>query len=124
MKSTALFSMCTMNFILNLDKVFILEKGKVKETGIPYELLKDEASILFSEVEDVDPSIIKKVKRKIAKENGEIEKNDSGNPFLSLITKSKREPPQPLDNSNNNENQNNQIPERQIIQTKDRKSVV
>lgn len=66
MRSTVIINMSSMNFLLGLDKIFIMEKGKIKERGNPNDLLMDEDSVLYSEVEEVDKSIIEKLKRNIS----------------------------------------------------------
>lgn len=87
MRSTIVVSMCTMNFLLEFDRVMILEKGRIKERGVPLKLLKDEDAILYNEVSEVDPSIIKKLKREAErKKNKRLGKEDPMNPFLSLLS--------------------------------------
>lgn len=85
MKSTVLMSMCTMNFLMGFDQIYILEKGKIVEKGKPVKLLMDNESILHSEVEEVAPKIIKKLKRKT--KHLKRDKRPSDNPFLSLLNR-------------------------------------
>lgn len=87
MKSTVLMSMCTMNFLMGFDRIIILEKGRVVEKGKPAKLLMDQETILYSEVEEVDPGIIKKLKRDIEKKKNGNNTTSNKNPLLSLLMK-------------------------------------
>ena len=61
MKSTVIINMVTMAFLLDLDKIFVFEKGHLKEDGRPKELLVDRKSILHSEVNNIAPHLLERV---------------------------------------------------------------
>jgi ABC-type proline/glycine betaine transport system ATPase subunit len=65
MKSTVIFKMITMSFLLNLDRVFILDHGTVKEQGEPNMLLTNPSTELYKEVKEVDPDVLDQFKDKV-----------------------------------------------------------
>ena len=73
-----------------------MENGTIKEHGRPNDLLTNKDSELCKEVNEVDPSVVKKFKKKVLLggkkwKSGDDKKGSSGgNPFLSLINKDKK----------------------------------
>jgi len=63
MKSTMIISMTTMDFVLDLDQVGIMEKGALKEFGNPRSLLSNKGSFLHFETKNVAPMILKQFNR-------------------------------------------------------------
>ena len=57
--------MTTMNFLLDLNRVIIMENGGVKEQGCPQKLLTDKNSELTKEVTEVDDAVLKKFNKKV-----------------------------------------------------------
>ena len=66
--------MITMEFVNSLDRIFIFEKGHLKEFDVPANLLINRGSILHQETMTVAPHIIKQFKRKTLKILGATQK--------------------------------------------------
>ena len=61
MKSTIIINMVSMEFLESIDRVYIFDRGHIEEEGKPYELLKNNESILYNEVKEIDPDVIGRV---------------------------------------------------------------
>ena len=59
--------MVTLEFVDNLDKIFIFEKGHLKEHGHPMELFSNQKSIFYEELKTIAPNVMKRL------EKGEME---------------------------------------------------
>jgi ABC-type multidrug transport system ATPase subunit len=94
MKSTVILKMTTMSFLLDLDRVIILENGNIKEHGRPNDLLTHQDTELFKEVKEVDPNVMKKFKKHVllGKQRwaDTTNKSSASNPFVNMILNSKR----------------------------------
>lgn len=96
MRSTVILKMITMDFLLDLDRVIIMENGRIKEQGPPQRLLMQKNSELSKEVKEVDEKVMKKFNSKVLlgkeKWNDLSEKNQKGwDSLLSQILKKKKD---------------------------------
>lgn len=84
--------MTTMSFLLDLERVIIMENGGIKEHGRPHKLLTNKQTELYKEVNEVDPNVIKQFNKKVLLGGKKWKKGTKGgqNPILSILGASKK----------------------------------
>ena len=60
-----IINMVTMEFIENLDRIYIFQKGHLTEQGRPQDLILESSTIFYREMKTIAPTLLKELESKL-----------------------------------------------------------